>query len=212
MIEAVLGALVMGVTAGICPINMTMLSPMVPRLIKSGGRTRVALLFSAGIALAFVPLGAAASLAGILLQPPAMRVVGFVAGVLMVAIGLWALGVIRLPLVRLPTSAGSGMGTGDGGSLAFGVAYALATAGRGAPLLLSTLSLLATGGDPLMGAVAMLLYAAGMGVPMWTVATVLAAGGPEKGTPIAKLSKALDKVTGVVLIALGAYYIAAALV
>jgi len=212
VIEAVLGALVMGVTAGICPINMTMLSPMVPRLIKSGGRLRVALLFSAGLALVFVPLGAAASLAGFLLQPQVMRVVGFAAGVLMVAIGLWALRVIHLPLARLSPGAGTGMGTGDGGSLAFGVAYALATAGRGAPLLLLTLSLLAAGGDPLTGAAAMFIYAAGMGVPMWSVAAVLAAGGPEKGTQIARLSKALDKVTGVMLIALGAYYIAAALV
>ncbi len=212
MIEAILGALVMGVTAGVCPINMTMLSPMVPKLIKSGERLKVALLFSAGLALVFVPLGAAASLAGVLLQPQAMRVVGFAAGVLMVAMGLWALRVIRLPLLRLSPGAGSGAGKGGGGSLAFGVAYALATAGRGAPLLLSTLSLLAANGDPLTGGAAMLLYAAGMGVPMWAVAAVLAAGGPEKETQIAKLSKALDKVTGVMLIALGAYYIAAALV
>ncbi len=219
MIEAVLGALVMGVTAGVCPINMTMLSPIVPKLIKSGGRLRIAILFSTGLAIVFVPLGAAASLAGALLQPQAMRAVSFVAGALMVVIGLWALRVIHLPMPRASLGAGAGAGSGSGpgagssagGSLAFGIAYALATAGRGAPLLLSTLSLLAANGEPLTGGVAMLTYAAGMGVPMWVVAAVLAAGGAEKEAQVVRLSKALDRVTGVMLLVLGAYYIAASL-
>jgi len=215
VIEAVLGALVMGVTAGVCPINMTMLSPIVPKLIKSGGRLRIAILFSTGLAIVFVPLGAAASLAGALLQPQAMRAVSFVAGALMVVIGLWALRAIRLPMPRASLGAssvsGPGAGSNAGGSLAFGIAYALATAGRGAPLLLSTLSLLAANGEPLTGGVAMLTYAAGMGVPMWVVAAVLAAGGTEKEAQVIRLSKALDRVTGVMLLVLGAYYIAASL-
>ncbi len=194
--------MIMGLTAGICPINLTMVTSMAPHLIRSEGRLLSSVLFSAGISSLFVPLGIGASVAGEAVLGAERSAMYLVAGFLMIVIGLWALRVIKLPVIRTGTSRWT-----EGGPYLFGLAYAIATLGRGAPLLLSALSMAAVEGSPVVGGVSLLVYSFGMGIPMILLAALITLGAPERMEVVKRYSRKLDTLTGVILLAIGAYYL-----
>jgi len=175
---------------------------MAPHLIRSESRILSSMLFSAGISSVFVPLGIGASVAGEAVLAADRSVMYLVAGFLMIVIGLWALRVIKLPVIRTGTFRWT-----KGGPYLFGLAYAIATLGRGAPLLLSALSITAVEGSPLMGGASLLIYSFGMGIPMILLAALITLGAPERMEIVKRYSRKLDALTGVILLAIGSYYL-----
>lgn len=205
MFETVLASLLLGITAGVCPINFALISPMLPALLRHGSRLRLAVMFSIGMAVVFLPLGIGASLLGSGLPENTARPAAALSGVVMILIGLWALRAIRLPLTARSLS------LPDAGPFVYGLAYALATIGRGAPLVLSAVSLFVAEGDAMVGALGMLCYSLGMGIPLMTIAAVAAIGKTDRDPSVLRLSRLLDKATGIVLLAFGSYYVLSSL-
>lgn len=205
MYESVLASLLLGITAGVCPINFALVSPMLPALLRHGCRIRLASSFSLGMVVIFVPLGVGASLLGSALPESAARTASAVSGITMILIGLWALRAIRLPMK------GRGFRLPSAGPFVYGLAYALATIGRGAPLVISAISLFIAEGNALAGALGMLCYSLGMGMPLMGIAAVMAIGKTDREPSVLRLSKLLEKATGIVLVAFGSYYLALSL-
>ncbi|MGC8936103.1 MAG: cytochrome c biogenesis protein CcdA [Candidatus Methanomethylicaceae archaeon] len=94
----------------------------------------------------------------------------------------------------------------SGGIFMFGIAYALTTLGRGAPMLISALSLVALSRDPFSGGLALTIYSFCLGIPLVLFAVTMEILRPERMEGVIRRSAMLEKITGVLLLALGAYY------
>jgi len=200
-----LSVAILGVTAGFCPINIMMVTPYMPSLLGSKGKVSSAILFSIGISVVFVPLGIAfGSFGGLVLHGWEywLKLGG---GMIMLVIGLWTLRLIRLPLSGVKVRKISG------GIFVFGVAYALTTVGRGAPMLISALSLVALSRDFISGGLVMTIYSFCLGIPLVVFAVTMETLRPERREGVVRRSAMLEMVTGVLLLALGVYYIISAL-
>lgn len=89
----------------------------------------------------------------------------------------------------------------------FGVAYALVTLGRGAPMLLSTLSLISLEGGALIGGFALIVYSFCLGMPLIIFAAIMEKLKIENKEVILRRSVMLERATGVLLMIIGAYYV-----
>ncbi len=99
----------------------------------------------------------------------------------------------------------------SGGIFVFGIAYALTIVGRGAPMLISALSLVAFGGDFFTGGACadyLLLLPRN---PLTIFAVAMETLKTERKKKVLRRSAILDRVTGVLLSVLGVYYIISAL-
>ena len=196
-----LSIFLLGVTAGLCPLNLAMVTPYIPSLAKSKGKVSSAILFSVGMSVVFTPLGILMGfLGGVVLFEYGLWL-SLLGGAVILVVGLWTLRVIHLhlPNVRLYKV--------SGGLFIFGVAYALATIGRGAPMLMSTLSLVALEGNLFVGGLALIVYSFCLGMPLTLIALVMKALNTERKEAIFRRSKTLERFTGVLLVIVGAYYI-----
>lgn len=126
---------------------------------------RTSLLFAMGFVLVFVALGVVAALLGGLLGP-ARRLVNQAAGALMIAMGLFMLGVLRLPALyrdwRLDLA---GRALGPARPVLLGMAFAFGWTPCVGPILAAILFYAGTADTLGEGALLLLLYALGMAVP-----------------------------------------------
>ncbi len=83
-----LSVVILGVTAGFCPINLVMVAPYMPGLLGSKGKISSAILFSIGILVVFVPLGIAFGSFGGLVLYDAGHLLNIAGGRVMLVIGL----------------------------------------------------------------------------------------------------------------------------
>lgn len=196
----------MGITAGFCPINILMTAPYMPILLHSKFKIFSAALFSIGLALVFVPIGIVTGAFGGLVFEGHRYWFNIVGGVLMIITGLWVLRLLRIPLPATKIH-----NTG-GGIFVFGVAYALATIGRGAPMLIGTLSLVALNGDALGGGIALLIYSFCLGIPVTIFAATMDSLRSDRRDMVVKASRMLERASGALLVGLGVYYIASILI
>jgi cytochrome c-type biogenesis protein len=121
--------------------------------------------FVLGFSLVFVSLGAGAGFVGDFLQTH-RRPLQIVAGLFLVGLGVAVTGLVPLQALQrerrlLPFKPPRGL-VGAG---ATGVAFALGWTPCVGPILASILTLAATGGGPLSGALLLLAYSLGLGVP-----------------------------------------------
>ncbi len=121
--------------------------------------------FVLGFSLVFVSLGAGAGFVGDFLQTH-RRPLQIVAGLFLVGLGVAVTGLVPLQALQrerrlLPFRPPRGL-VGAG---ATGVAFALGWTPCVGPILASILTLAATGGGPLSGALLLLAYSLGLGVP-----------------------------------------------
>ncbi|MGQ9759616.1 MAG: cytochrome c biogenesis CcdA family protein [Candidatus Methanomethylicaceae archaeon] len=177
-----------------------------PTLLHLKSKISSAALFSIGLALVFVPIGVATGSLGGVVFECYKNWLGLTGGILMVIIGLWALRLFRLPLRAVKVHNISG------GIFVFGMAYALATIGRGAPMLVGMLSIVALNGDALGGGISLLIYSFSLGMPVTIFALTMDSLRLERRNAVVKASKMLERISGVLLVALGVYYIASALI
>lgn len=197
-------ALAGGVVTGLNPCCL----PMYPAAAATccaarGGTVRVtfrnALSFIAGMAVTTAILGLLAAVAGRVMTGlggwPA-----YVIALVPIAMGLHLLGVIRLPFPTLRTVKG-----GLGGSFVAGLVLSLVIAPCGTPVLASLLSFAAYNQSPLYGAVLLLIYGLGAGLPVLLLAT--ATGGLAQRLDSGGWRKWVDRVAATGMIAFGVYLI-----
>jgi len=160
------------------------------------------MIFIAGFALVFAALGTVAGSIGSSLSD-VQDVLQRVGGVIVVVLGLVLLGVLRGRVVRerrlvtrLPNIAGPAR------PLVLGVAFGAAWSPCVGPLLGAALVIAARGGEPLRGALLLLAYAAGIGVPFLLASLGLAAS-PGVASSVRRVGPVLEKVGGMLLVILG---------
>jgi cytochrome c-type biogenesis protein len=160
------------------------------------------LIFIAGFTTVFAGLGAAAGLLGSSLTAfqHSVRVVG---GVLIIVMGLALFGLIRGPFSRekrlipvLPRV------TGVARPYVVGVAFGAGWSPCVGPLLAAALTLAAHSQDVGRGTILLCAYAAGIGVPFLLAALGLASS-PGLAARLRRAGPSLERVAGVLLVALG---------
>ena len=160
------------------------------------------LLFVAGFALVFVALGASASAAGAVLAEY-RDIWNRVAGVFIVAMGLSLLGVLRVSALakehRLPVDARP---RGMAGALLLGGAFAFAWIPCIGPILASILLYAGTLGTVRTGALLLLAYALGLGLPF--ILTGLAFTRAMRAIRwLRRWSRPIEAASGIALTAVG---------
>jgi cytochrome c-type biogenesis protein len=158
-------------------------------------------VFVLGFATVFAALGAAAGFVGSSLHS-VQHIVQVVGGVLVVLMGLVMLGAIRGPLVRerrlairLPLS-------GPARPFVLGVAFGAAWSPCVGPLLGAALTVAARSGEAGRGALLLLAYAAGIGIPFMLAALGFAAL-PGMTARLQRVGAAIERVAGALLVVLG---------
>ncbi len=162
-----------------------------------------ALLFVAGFSLVFVALGASASVLGQFLVEY-RGVVEKIGGLLVVAFGVLMLGVIKVPWLygeaRVDMSASRKFGRAA--ALVMGMSFAAGWTPCVGPILAAILGLAGTSGDVTRGAMLLLAYSLGLGVPFLAVALLF-----ERTAPLLRwLNKhalVINRVAGVMLVLVG---------
>lgn len=161
------------------------------------------LLFVAGFAVIFVSLGASASVIGQFLQQYRF-LIEKVGGLVVVAFGVLMLGVIRVPWLygeaRIDLSKSRSFGRGA--AFVMGMAFAAGWTPCVGPMLASILALAGSSGDVGRGALLLLAYSLGLGVPFIAVALLFG-----RITPVLRWlnrhALVMNRVAGVLLIVVG---------
>lgn len=163
-------------------------------------------LFVAGFALVFALLGSGASALGSLLAAhrTGLTIGG---GALIALLGLLSLGLVKLPwLDRDFKLAGPHRVNGVLGSFLFGAVFGLGWTPCAGPVLAGVLSLAALETSRLAGAGLLLIYSAGIGLPLLLIAAFA-----DRALPLLRRLQprlvALQRVTGAVMIAAGLFFV-----
>jgi cytochrome c-type biogenesis protein len=160
------------------------------------------LLFIAGFTTVFAGLGAAAGLLGSSLTTfqDTVRVVG---GIVITLMGLVLVGVVRGPFARekrlMPTLPKV---TGVARPYIVGVAFGAGWSPCVGPLLAAALTIAARSQEVVRGGLLLGAYAMGIGVPFLLAALGLASS-PKLAARLRRAGPTLERVAGVLLIALG---------
>lgn len=191
------------------PAYLSFMTGLTTAELESGSvswrRTVVpALLFVAGFSLVFVSLGASASVIGqYLVQYRA--VIEKVAGLAVIAFGVLMLGIIRVPWLysEARVDLGKARSFGRGAAFVMGMAFAAGWTPCVGPILGSILALAGSSGDVGQGALLLLAYSAGLGVPFVMVALLFAQLKPLMRW-LNRHSLVINRVAGSLLIVVGA--------
>jgi cytochrome c-type biogenesis protein len=162
-----------------------------------------ALLFVAGFSVVFVAFGATASVLGQALAQY-RDIIEKVAGLALVAFGVFMLGVIRVPWLygeaRFDLQKSSRFGAA--GALIMGVAFAAGWTPCVGPILGSILALAGSSGSVAQGTLLLLAYSLGLGLPFVAVALLFSRlSGALRW--FSRHSLVINRVAGVILILLG---------
>ncbi len=158
-------------------------------------------MFILGLVLTHVVLGIVAGLGGQWVQGLLGRQWGLVLGPLLILLGIFWAGWMRVPLPAFGFKAKRA--TGLWGAFALGVPFAVAVCPGCTPALVVMLGVVAGIASPMLGAAVLLAFALGRAVPI--AAGALAIGSLESRPSMAKFVRIADKLGGVVLIVMGLY-------
>ncbi len=162
-----------------------------------------ALMFVAGFSTVFVIFGATASVIGQVLLDY-RDIVEKVAGVALVAFGVLMLGVIKVPWLygeaRVDLARARKFGVGAG--FVMGMAFAAGWTPCVGPILGSILALASATGSVAQGALLLLAYSLGLGLPFIAVALLFGRVRPVLQW-ISRHALVLNRVAGAVLVILG---------
>ena len=156
--------------------------------------------FVAGFTAIFVPLGVTASILGSFLDQNRLLFTR-IGGAFIILMGLVFMGVIKLPFLYREARFHPTPGAGVTGSFVLGAAFAFGWSPCIGPILGASLTL-AAGTDPAKGALLLLLYSLGLGIPF-----ILAGFGLTRVTPVVaalrRHTKVLMTASGALLIVMG---------
>lgn len=208
-----LGIFVFGLIAGICPSNSVFCLGLIGYL--TGGKAQISpvqilkltIAFSLGTILVLLPLGVIAGFIGRYLLFLNTTIAWSVGGILLILMGLQLLRVIRLPkwgmLTRLRIQASSTLF----GAFLLGVSFGAITIGRGAPMLIIVLTYIALSQTMVQGFFTMLLYGAGLSLPLIIISSVGGAIGQKVKVYSRISSEVADRIIGVAIVAIGIYFL-----
>ncbi|MFZ0215628.1 MAG: cytochrome c biogenesis protein CcdA [Candidatus Dormiibacterota bacterium] len=171
----------LAIVAGVLSFSSPCTLPLVPGYLgymsgvtsTRGRALGAATLFVLGFAFVFTALGAVASSLGSLLLAHRL-LLEHVAGIVIIVLGLFVIGLVRLPLLQREGRPLLGWARpGPGGALLLGVAFALGWTPCIGPVLAAILVLAAGQHTVASGALLLLLYAVGLGVPFLLTALFL---------------------------------------
>jgi cytochrome c-type biogenesis protein len=164
-----------------------------------------ALLFVVGFSLVFVAMGASASVIGQLLDSY-RAVVERVAGVAVILFGVFMLGIIKVPWLYGEARADMSRVRkfGNGASVVMGMAFAAGWTPCVGPILGTILALAGATGSVAQGALLLLVYSLGLGIPFLAVALLFGRVKPLLGW-LNRHSLVVNRVAGVLLIAIGVF-------
>ncbi len=201
----------LALAAGVLSFSSPCTLPLVPGYLGfmsgvSAGRGRTMLaatLFVVGFAFVFTFLGWAATSASSFLTGAGRDLLARIAGVLIIVLGVFVIGLVRLPfLMREGRPLLDRVRPGPAGALLLGVAFALGWTPCIGPVLGSILLLASGQGTAVQGAALLLVYSLGLGIPFLFAAAFLerfegaAAWLRRRATPI-------NAAGGVLLVAMG---------
>lgn len=171
---------------------------------RSTARVMVpALLFVAGFSLVFVGLGASASVLGQFLVEY-RTIAEKVGGLLVVGFGVMMLGVIKVPWLyaEARTDMSASRRFGSAAAFVMGMSFAAGWTPCVGPILAAILGLAGSSGDVARGALLLLAYSLGLGVPFLAVALLF-----ERATPLLrwlnKHSLVINRTAGAILVFVG---------
>jgi cytochrome c-type biogenesis protein len=199
--QLIIPAFISGLLTFFAPCTLPLLPGYLAYL--TGGDTtkrsllRGALSFIAGFTIVFVLFGLLAGTASHLLLRE-RSVLGRLGGLFIFVLGLSQLGVLRWPSIRVPSFAHTLPGRPLSGLL-LGATFGLTFSPCVGPVLGAVLTLAAGSGTGISGALLMLVYSAGLGIPLVLVA--LFGSGLLAGR--GKLARVLQLISGVVLVVVG---------
>jgi cytochrome c-type biogenesis protein len=198
-----------GVASFLAPCLVPLLPAYVGMVAGEAGEGRdparavaATLVFVAGFAVVFAGLGAAAGLVGSSLRG-VQDAVQRVGGVVVAVMGLALLGWLRGPLARerrLITRLPPGHGAAR--PFIVGVAFGAAWSPCVGPLLAAALTVAARSGEAGRGALLLVAYAFGIGVP-FVVASLGLASSPGLAERLRRIGPRIERLAGVLLVALG---------
>lgn len=197
--------------AGVLSFSSPCTLPLVPGYLgymsgvsASRGRTLgAAALFVAGFAVVFTLLGAAASGIGSALLDHRL-LLEKVAGVLIILLGLFVVGLVRLPLLaREGRPLMERVRPGPPGALLLGVAFAFGWTPCVGPVLGSILILAGGQATVTAGALLLFLYSLGLGLPFLGAALFLERFQAASGW-LRRHALVINSTGGVLLVAMGA--------
>ena len=199
-----------GLATSLGPCNLATIPLIVGYVGGAKGLTRgraflISLSFAVGLAITFVFLGVAAALLGGLFGSNTKWWYYLVAAVCII-IGLNLLGVFTL---SIPTWFGNmreriGL-KGIPGALALGLVSGLVASQCATPVLAVILTYVILKGAIAYGAALLFIYAMGRGVPVVLAGTFT--GALKKMQGIGQWSSAIEKASGVLIIAVGLYFL-----
>ena len=162
-----------------------------------------AALFVLGFSLVFVALGASASVLGQFLSDH-RRLIEEIAGIAVVFFGVYMLGVIKVPWLygEARLDMGKSRSFGRAAAVVMGMAFAAGWTPCVGPILGSILALAASTGSIGIGALLLLVYSLGLGLPFLLVAFLFG-----RLTPVLRWLNArsliVSRVAGALLIGIG---------
>ncbi|WP_439664787.1 cytochrome c biogenesis CcdA family protein [Lentzea sp. HUAS TT2] len=165
-------------------------------------KVRAALLFVLGFSTVFVALGTTASALGLALAQN-LRAINIAGGAVIVLMGLTVTGLVRIPLfsrqLRFDLTQ---IGRGPAGAFPLGAAFAFGWTPCVGPVLASILATAATTATVSRGAVMLLAYSAGLGLPFLLLALGFERGNDRLGW-LRRHSRHIEIGGGVLLVAMG---------
>lgn len=201
MVEALVASVVLGITAGLCPLNIFFIIPIFPKVL--GERALLnAILFSLGVSTVFVPLGLLGNFGFSLVFSEGSKI-GFLIGALIsIAIGLILLRVIKISYILSVKKEKSFHGST---SYSYGISYGLITIARAAPLLISLISIVSLERNIMIVISSLFIYSFLVGAPLIVVSSFFGISRVEAF--VKKYSKSLDRISGIMLLLIGSYYL-----
>lgn len=160
-----------------------------------------ALAFVAGFSVLFAALGATATGIGAFLAAESV-LLERLGGIVIVVFGLGLLGVLRVPMLAREARAHIGRRRGAGGAFLLGLAFAAGWTPCVGPILATILVLASQVHEAVRGAVLLLVYAAGLGVPFLALAA-LAAFTTARLPRLDRYLPWAERAGGVLLVGLG---------
>ncbi len=201
MFESIVSSIVLGITAGLCPLNLFFIIPIFPRIL--GERAPLnAVMFSLGVSAVFIPLGLLGNL-GFSSVFSSGNKFGFLLGaVISIVIGLILLRIIKISYIMSVKKERKFYGSTP---FTYGISYGIITIARAAPLLISLISIVSLEKNILIVIISLLVYSFLVGAPLIVISSLF--GLKRVESFVKKYTKTLDRISGILLILIGAYYL-----
>ncbi len=210
---SLLGILIFGLIAGICPCNSVLCLGLIGYL--TSGNTSLSLThilklttsFCVGTILILLPLGMIAGFIGHYLLFLNDTIAWSVGGGILILMGLQLLHVYKPPIRSIFNYFRAPASYTLMGAFLLGLSFGAITVGRGAPMLLIVLTYIALNQTAVQGLITILIYAIGLSIPLIIISSL----GGVIGKKIKDYSRmsgdALDRIIGIGIIIIGIYFL-----